>query len=294
VETVWNIEFPDGYWVSLGGGNMREVAASVQHAKKVENLLGQLDKISKAASETDSSRVRARAAQEIRRLEQALGDSSSELTELNRSNLEQSRAGAIGEEDLQRQWAANDRLIERTKRAQAGLREARDAEQRKAPEQQAVQSKAEQQFQDAANYMKGAWLKNVAPAGAGQQAEAPAAPDGIDLDLLREGKLFRGLQGAPPAPGAPEAEAAAPRAIDGAKGLRPLPDLAGAGAAPGLEAPREETGRAPYTFLRSGGDAELVLSFTRKDVAPRGAAIAALGLAAAAAIWLVRRAARAA
>jgi hypothetical protein len=293
VETVWNVEFPDGYWVTLGGGNMREVAASVQHAKKVENLLGQLDKISKAASETDSSRVRARAAQEIRRLEQALGDSSSELVELNRSNLEAQRAEEIGKDDLQEQWAFNDALIERTRRAQAGLKEARDQEQ-KAPQQQAVQSKAEQQLQEAANYQKGAWLRNVQAPGAAEEPQAPAAQAGIDLDLLREGKPFRGLQGAPPVPGAPEAEAAAPKAVDGTKGLRPLPDLAGAGASPGLEAPRKETGRAPYTFLRSGGDAELVLSFTRKDVAPRGVALAALGLAAAAAVWLARRAARAA
>jgi hypothetical protein len=69
--------------------------------------------------------------------------------------------------------------------------------------------------------------------------------------------------------------------------LKPLPDLSGAGAAPGLEAPPETKGRNTYTFFRSGGDAVLSLSFTRKDAVGRLGALAVL--LAIPAVWFWRR-----
>ena len=28
LETLWRVQFPDGYWVSLAGGNVREVGST--------------------------------------------------------------------------------------------------------------------------------------------------------------------------------------------------------------------------------------------------------------------------
>ena len=308
VQTIWNVDFPREYSVSAAGGNMREVAGSARSARKIENLLEQLEKVSKASA-ADSARVRAKAERELRRLEQALGDSAAELDERSRGAAEEARASEIGRDVLERQWADNKALMEKTRKAQLGLREARQAREGQAvqqaegapqpveqqPQQQQLQqqrSKAEQAFEDTTNYMKRSWSKNeapVPPSREGQTQEVRQDAGAAGVQALLEGEPFRGLAGAPTAPMAPAADAAAAKPLDGLRALKPLDDRIAGAAAPGLEAPPTPAGGAAYTFVHAGGDAELTLGWTRRDLAPRAVASALLAAAAAAAIWLGRR-----
>ncbi len=288
VETVWNLRFPDGYSVTRSGGNLREVAASVLYAKKAGNLLEQLEKISKSAAESDSKRVREQAAREMTRLEQALGDNLAELTASNRGAFEASQASRIGQSEVEGQWAANDAVIQRSQKAQEGLRQARE-ERQKAQQAKAPPTREEQAFLDATGHLKRAWKGNAAPGGR-------AAPNGAAEPRETPRESFEGLLDVPFAaqipPGATlpaGAEASSPAPIDAAGGLKPLPDPAGAGAAPGLEAPESRTRGIPYTFVNQGGDARLGIAFTRKDALPRAAALAALAVFAAAFWWARRR-----
>ena len=298
VETVWNLYFPDGYSVSRGGGNMREAVASVQYAKKVGNLLEQLEKITKTASESDSRRVREQAANEMARLEQALGDNLAELEVTNRGAADRIQSGKIAQVDLEEQWGANDIIIRRSQRAQSGLRQAREHQEKqrelekaqKAP--QAPLSKKEQSFLDSTNYLKGSWLDNNLPvrrggAKIGQHRREERSGE-KSLESLLEQTPYNGLEGAQVAGGAPDADLAEPAAVDGSAGLKPLPHWARTGAAPGLETPAKVPTALPYTFVHQGGDARLTVSFTRRDMPPRLGAILALVALVGVVAWRLR------
>ena len=157
-------------------------------------------------------------------------------------------------------------------------------------QQQAQRSKADQAFEDTTNYMRRSWSKNTVPAQT--EGEAPGArPDAgaVDLRAFLEGEPFHGLAGAPTTPLAPAADAAAAKPLDGLRALKPLDERIAGAAAPGLEAPPTPAGGAAYTFVHAGGDAELTLGWTRKDLALRALASALLAAGALAAIWLGKR-----
>ncbi len=274
VETVWNLIFPDGYTLERSGGNMREVAMSVLYAKRTESLLNQLDKVSKTAQGADSSRLRDQAARELTRVEQALGDNLAELSANNRSAGEASQVAQIGRTDLESQWAFNDVMIQKARVAQESLRQSR-VEREKSQGQKAAPSKEEQAFLDTASHLKHLWNDN-------RKAETPPAPGTVDsnpaanrsLDALLDPSATPSTQASPGgAPAAPTSEAQ-PALPVGQQGLKPLPDLAGAGLVPGLEAPIPKDAGAKFTFVNQGGDARVAFSFTREDVTPRLAAAA--------------------
>ena len=281
VETVWNLIFPHGYELHRSGGNLREVASSVLYAKRTESLLTQLDKVSKAAQESDSVRVREQATRELARVEQALGDNLAELSANNRSPDEAAQAKQIGRADLEAQWASNDVMIEKARTAQEGLRQSR-AEREKTQGQKTVPSKQEQAFLDATNHLRQEWRFN-SPVVTAPGTTAPGTTEyvGLSLEGLLEPAFTRssqaGLGGAPP-PAQGEADVALPA---DSPGLKPLPDLAGAGLVPGLEAPLPRDSGVRFTFVNQGGDARVAFTFTREDLAPRLAvALAAIVLSA--------------
>lgn len=272
-ETIWNIHFPDGYWVHLSDGNMREVAASLQYERRVQNLLEQFDRISQAARETDSRRVQEQAQREVARLEQTLGDNLAELQSTNRSFREQAQSERLGQEVLEEQWRRNTRVIEKSQKVQQDLREARRARQEE-PEQAMPPSRQEQAFVDTGNFLKQSWRggKQALPSE-GPPAGQAAPPGARNLEALLDDSPFRGLQGVTVPPLSPDVEQAQPQPLERGRGLKPLPESVTAGAAPGLEAQPEARGAATYTFQRTGGDAEIIISFTRRDTGPRLAAL---------------------
>lgn len=88
-------------------------------------------------------------------------------------------------------------------------------------------------------------------------------------------------------PSGVEAATAAP--VDGTGGLKPLPESLIGATAPGVESMPDATGCRPYTFIRAGGDAELTISFTRRDAGGRLAALILLVAVPAAGMWMRRR-----
>jgi len=304
VETVWEVKFPGGYHLTRSGGNMIEIPASSGHAKRVRYLLGELEKIQKAANESASRRVREDAAREMGRLEQALGDSIAELEATN--DAEQARAGGKGPGELEAQWEENDRLLQESKEANQGLRSKREVREkeerdRKQKKEALPRSQREQSFDDAANYQRRAWREGKNQAQKAQQdpeaktrPEGPRGPRGPSAGALDPASV--GLKGAPGLQGiefsrrTAEHEVASTTPVDAARGLKPLPESAGAGAAPGLEAPPAVKECVLLTASRSGGDAELELTFTRREALPRlGAWVTILLLPAVAYLWQVRR-----
>ncbi len=283
VETLWNVHFPQEYVVSMSGGNVREVAASARSARKVRNLLDQLEKISKAASESDSQRVRDQAAQEMLRLEQALGDNLAELEEMNQSAMERAQAGRVGQAALEEQWRMNTAIIQKSRKSQIDLREARKSRE-KEKEQKAPPSKQEQAFLDTGNFLDNEWRGGRKARPMEPEPAEPPAPGRLGLEVLLEEIPFQGLKGKRLAGRAAEVEISAPEDVEKDRGLKPIPELA-VGAAPALEDPTEPKGCLPYTFLRSGGDAEITLSYTQRGAIHRLGALVVLILAGALLAW---------
>jgi hypothetical protein len=289
LETLWTIRFPDDYAVTLSGGNLREVPASAPYAKKVRNLLDQLQKISRTAGETDSAKLRERAYGEIARLEQALGDNLAELESTNRGEQEMAQKGRLTTETLEEQWEGNGNLIRESKVAQGQLRE--QLKNRGQAQEQAAPSKKEQAFLDTTNYLKRNWRggKDARPPE-GQRPEAPPAAaggaPGVE-DLLGE-KPFLNF-GAQARVGG-EVEVARPEAVDASKGLKPVAEPTATAEAMGFEESPEGKGTISYTFLRSGGGlesrSEISITYTRRDAVPRLAALVLLLAVPGAFLWL--------
>jgi len=270
VETIWNVRFPDLYTLSLSGGNMREVAASARYASRVRNLLHEYEKIAKAAKESDSRRVRREAERELRRLEQILSDNLAELALRNRSPDEKAQARRVGKENLESQWRRNDALIEKSRKVTRALKEARKAKGKAKQESEAQPGRGERAFLDAGNFFRQSWRggKRAKAAPEFRRQSAPGAAQ--DLETLTGTTRFPGLGGVEIEPGKDEIEEARPKPLEPKEGLSPLGETQLRGKAPGLEAPAETKGCITYSFLRSGGAAELTLTFTRR-AAPRRA-----------------------
>lgn len=275
LETIWNVQFPDGYRVSLSGGTMREVVGSMHYARKVQYLLEQHEKIARTATEADSRRVREQAQRDMARLEQVLGDNITELAASNRSSWEVGNASRLGQSDVQAQWDSNDDLILRSKEVQRSLKDVKEAQ---AKAQQAP-TKREQAQLDAANFMQQGWSYNVVfQAGKKEPPKAAAGAEAVPS--------VRGLSLAPQKV---EVEAAAPAAVDGSKGLAPVPEALLAATAPGLEVAPAAKGNLAYTFHTQGADAQLAMAFTRRDAVPRGLALLVLLAGLGAFVWWARR-----
>ncbi len=275
LETIWNVQFPDGYRVSMAGGTMREVVGSAHYARKVGNLLDQYERISRAASSADSRRLREQAQRDLSRLEQVLGDNITELTASNRSTWERTNVVRLGEADVNAQWESNDDLIMKSQEVQQSLKQVKE-EQAKAPK---VVTKREQAFIDNTNFLKQEWLYN------GVLVQAPeGAPRGAG-----GGEALPSVRGLTLAPQRVEVEVAAPAAVDGSKGLAPLPEALLGATAPGVEVAPAAKGSLAYTFLVQGGEADLTIAFTRQDAVPRLAALLVLLLGICLTVWWARR-----
>ena len=288
VETLWNLHFPEGYDVSLAGGNVREVPGSARYARKVENLLLQYDKIQKAADEADSQRVRGQAQRDLARLEQILGDNLTSLQVTNRGAVEGQQVMRFGKEALQGQWAENDALIAQSQQALDQARKTRTQQMQAAP----VPSRQEQAFVDTGQLIRNRWRggkQALVPEDAVKEEPQAGA---YDLEALTRAAPFGGLNGVELSGQVSQIETAQPAAVDAARGLKPVAALLAAAAAPGLEAPAEARGCMVYTFQRAGGDAELVVRYTRGDAARRlGGLLALLGVPLLV-LWTHRRRAR--
>ncbi|MBI4606955.1 MAG: hypothetical protein HY721_33750, partial [Planctomycetes bacterium] len=287
LETVWNLHFPSGYAVARSGGNARHVPPSVQYSKRVESLLGQLERVSKAARDSDSRVQRDQAERELARLELALGDNVAELEASSRGPAQAEAERGVAREELEGQRARDGAILSAARKAQEALRQAR-SEREKAKDATAPPSRREQGFLDAAGHQRRAWRDNRPRPAAPAAAAAQAQREGLRLDDLLETGPAEG----PPALSAPPQDAglAAPAAVNAARGLKPLPEALEAPAAPGAEAPEREAGTAPHAFVHQGGEARVEITFTRDDALPRAAAGAVLGLAAIVLAWRMRRA----
>lgn len=292
-ETIWNVFFPKGYALTMAGGNMREVPSSTQYAKKVENLLGQYEKIVKTAGEADSRRVQDQAQQEMIRLEQVLGDNLAELQVQNRSVGEMAQSTRVGQQSLETQWALNDDLIEESQKVQRALQTARQAQQRKTT-RSSSRTRKEQAFIDRDNFLGNAWRGGKRSQQAVRPKAPPAQSKGKDMTLDRlTGDLdFDGLQkiaGQLKAGAAIAPQQVQPEGFDKKKGLKALPETLTAENAPGLEASPETWGTVGYTFFRSEGNAEITISYIQDNAMHRLGAMAALLLLPLAFLWLKRK-----
>jgi hypothetical protein len=287
IETIWNVHFPEGYWVRMSGGNLREVASSAQYASKLGNLLDQYQRIVQSGEVSESRRVREQRARDLARLERVLGDNLTQLEITNRSATEQAQTDRLGEETLQEQWSRNDALVARSQEA---LREARKKREEDAKALAPV-SKGEQAFIDTGNFLKQGWRGGKEAQRVVEPTEA-APPGALRLEALLEDSPFEGLKGLPLSPVPSEVETGTPAPVDGNAGLKPLPDSLIGSTAPGLETMPDAKGTRLYTFLRAKGDAELSLSFTRRDAGGRLAALFLLVAVPVAALWLRRRSGR--
>lgn len=283
VETIWNLHFPEEYWVRMSGGNLREVAPSAHFATKLGNLLEQYQRVVRSAPEADSPRQRERRARDLARLERVLGDNLTQLELASRGAADAAQSGRLGAQVLEEQWVRNDALAARSEEA---LREARKKREEEAQAAAPI-GKGEQAFLEAGNFLKQTWRGGKEAKRVEAPAEAPR-PGGPPLDALLEESPFQGLKGLALSGVTDEAEVAEPQPIDGTAGLKPLPESLIGAAAPGMESAPSAAGCRPYAFLRAGGDAELAVSFVRRDAGGRLAALVLL-LGVPAACWLSRR-----
>ncbi|MGQ9592868.1 MAG: hypothetical protein ACUVYA_21520, partial [Planctomycetota bacterium] len=190
VETIWNLHFPEEYWLRMSGGNLREVAPSAQFARKLGNLLDQYERIVQSAAETDSPRRREQRARDLARLERVLGDNLTQLEATSRSAADKAQSDRLGAGALEEQWSRNDALVERSQEALREARKKREEDARAA----APVSKGEQTFLDTGNFLKQAWRGGKEAKRIEAPAEAPPA-EAVRLDSLLEQSPFEGLKG---------------------------------------------------------------------------------------------------
>lgn len=84
LETVWDVLVPNDSVLRETGERMREVPSTLKPSQKLQALLDNREQLVRAAREGSSRKLRARARDELGRLEQALVDQLAELTEATR------------------------------------------------------------------------------------------------------------------------------------------------------------------------------------------------------------------
>ncbi|MEM7167155.1 MAG: hypothetical protein AAF581_16960 [Planctomycetota bacterium] len=251
-QSIWSVQFPDGYTVTETGEKMRPAPASLRSAERLKNLLHQQERAYKAAQSSGSRKARDRAEQQLARIGQELGDNLAQLKDQNRSSLDKAQEIDLG--DLNMQWAANDMIINDTEVAQQRLREEL---QKQGAQQDARASRDEQLFQDRANFLRG---RNERRGG---RSRPTAAVPGNHSYRLLDGLAYPGwmaLEGPPPTR---SAAVRSDRGVPvGGAGLRPLPASPRPGLAPALDPFAERPGHETYTFRGDDANAELTLRFT--------------------------------
>ncbi len=286
VETIWTVRFPEGYAVTESGGRMQQAPPSARHAERLRQLMEQQATVLDASQGMQSRRGRERAAQQLAKIEQQLGDSLAGLSELNRSAGEMSQLGIFGEKNLEQQWRDNDQVIQRTQQAQQQIRQALEAEAGR----EAGAAPDEEAFQDRAQFLHGKGWRG------GSRADSPAAGGeepqqtgtGPGAESLLSPHPYPGWRALSPLPATSAAEAAKPRPIDPSGGLTPLPDTARLRAAAGFPPATPEAGAVTYTFRRSDADASLNLRLTKDGATLQLLSWVMLLVAAAWVVWRQR------
>lgn len=282
VESLWSVQFPEGYDATESAGIMRQAPPSVKNAEKLKNLLEQQEQVLEASRSYKSKHGRKRATQQLARIEQALGDNLAELEGKNRSATERDQMGLIGTGDVEKQWLENDSIIQQTQQAQTRLRSELERAQSLPDETQSADDKA---FQDRANFLRRqAWRRGQAA----PRREFVGRPSNVDLEVLLEKHGYGGLNEIVLT--APESgtQRSQPRPIDGKQGLKPLVDGTRTATSPALRPAGERDGFTTYTFRRGDADAELTLTLSRGGLFGRTLAWLLLILVGAGFVWLRR------
>ncbi len=277
IETLWKIEFPSGVVARHRGGNVREVSASVQYAKKVENLLEQQEKITKVALESDSKRLRQQALGELSRLERELGDNLAELQSNYGLEANLRAPEADGETKFRQQRLSQGRLIEDAQRAQKDLRTLNN--QADQVDDSADRSQVEQSFEDTTNFLKRRYWRETKGARKTSRNDQQRPAAQRSYRDFTEGSRFYGLRRlSVDALVSSNVSKAAESELKARGGLPGLDAAAGLGSLPGLEVKPESGGGLMLTFHRSGGDAELEIVQRREGSTARLAALVAVPL----------------
>jgi hypothetical protein len=258
---------------------MRAAPISLKQAQRLESLIQQQELALDTAKKGTSRRARERAAAELIRLEQALGDNLAELQTNNRRGEMRDQYDKIGEQSLEDQWRRNDHLLEKGRMAQGVLRKELDRQQKAVGVEK---SRDEEAFADRVRFLEGrAWRTGSKYSGLSEDSGAPSVTfgaGGLDAEGLfdNNAKDYRGWYGFGSGGSGKSASKLSGR--DLGTGLEPLRASRGLSAGPGLTlSTADAPGYVTLTFRRGDGDADLKLSLTRKRLGLRvGALIGAL------------------
>lgn len=294
--TLWRIELPDGFEASLDDGNMQEVVSSIQYASKVESNIQDIERLTRILTLDEGPgegasargklnlRQRKQASLSLKRLQQALSDNVMDLEESNSSSTADGIRQQLGGETINRQQAESEQALNRGRQAQKLLEKAiRDTSKQKVP----ARGQQEQAFRDNYNFKGNDWKRNTlqlqqrGPKDSGLTA-APHIYDRLHKTL------FAGFRFTSAQMKESEVENAQGVAVT-ASGLAPLPPTRINQVNPALESPPAPPGATSLTFRRSGGEARLTLSLSRKGYLLRFISPAALFLAIALFAWRLGR-----
>jgi len=267
--TLWRVNFPEVYKVSLSGGNMRGVPESAGEAVKVKRLLQQYDKLRKAAAQSRSRRLREQATQELLRLRQILSDDAAQLRQAARQDeflAAESREARRQRDQSIKLWQQSQKVLGELKGVSA---------ETKQQAKEAPPSGFEQSFIDTGNFMQNAWRQGKRVATERKRQQEGLRPKGVALGKLL-GPGLR-LSEAPAALQRRWWEEAGGKRLEAKGALKPLELFRVRPFSPGLEVLTETPARSA-AFLRPGGGAEIVLSFTRRDAGRRIAALVLVAL----------------
>ncbi len=269
--TLWRIELPDGFEASLDDGNMQEVVSSIQYASKVESNIQDIERLTRILTidegpgGSDSAkgklnlRQRRQASLSLKRLQQTLSDNVMDLEESNSSSTADGIRQQLGGEVINRQQAESEQALSRGRQAQKLLEKAiQDTGKQKIP----FRGQQEQAFQDSYNFKGNDWKKNVAPLQQ-KDSEGPGLPYAPHIYDRLHKTLFAGFRFTAAPMKESEVENAQGAAVT-ASGLAPLPPTRINQVNPALESPPAPPGATSLTFRRSGGEARLTLSLSRK------------------------------
>ena len=294
--TLWRIELPDGFEASLDDGNMQEVVSSIQYASKVESNIQDIERLTRILTleggpgESDSARgklnlrQRRQASLSLKRLQQALSDNVMDLEESKSSAAADGIRQQLGGAAITSQQAESEQALNRGRQAQKLLEKAiRDTSQQKVP----ARGQQEQAFRDNYNFKGNDWIRNVSPLQQ-RDSKSPGTPSAPHIYDRLHKTLFAGFRFTSAPMKESEVEKAQGMAV-AASGLAPLPPTRINQVNPALESPPAPPGATSLTFRRSGGEARLTLSLSRKGHLLRFISPAVLFLAIALFAWRLGR-----
>jgi len=263
VQSLWSVRFPEGYGMVETGGRMRQAPPSARYAERLSQLVEQQESIVEATKRLDSRRERRRAAQQLARIEQQLGDSLAELSQLHGSSGEASQRQILGEDQLAAQSRQNQQMFARTADARDRIRSALAEESERAAES----SPEDRAFEDRARFLQGGGWRGgrlAAPLEGGALAGSGAPTPAQLLSPVP----YRSWGGLLPLSPIHSVEIASPQSIDGASGLPPLPRTARLRATSSIPPASPDEGRNTYTF-RGASDPRLTLRLREEGASLR-------------------------